>query len=368
MKNLVFVICATIFLMGCKEDPPVNTAELPTNLSFTVEESATEEGFVTVEAAATNQNYFTIIFNDQDDSTIIESNSGVETYQYLQEGDFTIRVRANTSYTDYISSSKTINIDFEEPDLSDTSGYRTPLSYPGYSFVWQDEFDGTSLNMNDWNFETGNGSGGWGNNELQYYREENTTVANGHLTIEAKTEPFNGFNYTSSRLTTQNKVSFQYGRIDIRAKLPYGQGMWPALWMLGDNINSVGWPRCGEIDIMELVGGNVPGGGDNKVHGTVHWDNAGTKADYGAGTTLSSGIFAEKYHVFSLVWDSQKIVWLLDDVEFNSIEITDPNLSEFRAKFFFIFNVAVGGNWPGSPDATTKFPQKMIVDYIRVFQ
>ena len=140
--------------------------------------------------------------------------------------------------------------------------------------------------------------------------------------------------------------------------------------MLGDNISSVGWPRCGEIDIMEMVGGADAGngGGDNVLHGTIHWDNNGTKSDYGNSTTLSSGVFANKFHVFSIIWDNQKIEWYLDDVKYNSADITPSDLEEFHAKFFFIFNVAVGGNWPGSPDASTVFPQKMIVDYVRVFQ
>ena len=137
------------------------------------------------------------------------------------------------------------------------SGYTTPLSYPGVDLVWNDEFDGTSLNTNDWNYETG--ASGWGNQESQYYRSgtNNATVENGVLIIAAKDESFGGAPFTSARITTQGKQSFKYGRIDIRARLPYGQGLWPALWMLGDNIGTVGWPSCGEIDIMELIGATV---------------------------------------------------------------------------------------------------------------
>lgn len=183
--------------------------------------------------------------------------------------------------------------------------------------------------------------------------------------IEAKGEAFSGKQYTSSRLTTQNKINTKYGRIDIRAVLPKGKGIWPAFWMLGKNINTVGWPKCGEIDIMEMIGGYDA---DNKIYGTVHWDNNNSHAEYGGNTKLSSGIFNDEFHVFSLIWDEKKIVWLLDDKQYHIIDITPAGLSELREDFFLIFNVAVGGNWPGNPDSSISFPQKMIVDYVRVFK
>lgn len=244
------------------------------------------------------------------------------------------------------------------------SGFESPLTYTGYTLAWQDEFDGTALDANTWTHETGTGSNGWGNNELQYYRPENTSVEGGNLVITAKKESFNGSEYTSSRIITQGKQEFKYGRIDIRAVLPEGQGMWPALWMLGSNFSSVGWPRCGEIDIMEMVGGQER---ENEVHGTVHWDNAGSYASFGGSKKKTTGTLSEAYHVYSIIWDEGAIRWLLDDVQYHVIDISPADLSEFRAEFFFIFNVAVGGNWPGSPDGTTTFPQEMIVDYVRVF-
>ena len=186
------------------------------------------------------------------------------------------------------------------------------------------------------------------------------------LTITAKEESYNGQDYTSSRIKTQGLRSFKYGRVDIRAALPYGKGLWPALWMLGDNITTIGWPNCGEIDIMELIGGGTFN--DKTIYGTIHWDDSGTHASYGGSKSLSSGTFADEFHVFSLIWDSSSIQFLLDDVVYRTADITPAGLSEFHENFFFIFNVAVGGNWPGDPDATTVFPQKMYVDYVRVFQ
>ena len=151
----------------------------------------------------------------------------------------------------------------------------------------------------------------------------------------------------------------------MRAAVPYGKGIWPAIWMLGDNFSTVGWPSCGEIDIMELIGGD--GQNDRTVHGTGHWEQAG-HAQYGNSYSLTSGKFADEFHVFSVVWDANSIKWFMDDIQYSQLDVTPAELSEFQEKFFLILNVAVGGNWPGSPDATTIFPQSMYVDYVRVFQ
>lgn len=250
---------------------------------------------------------------------------------------------------------------------TDNIGYTTPLAYPGYVLEWNDEFSDTSLDLNFWNQETGNGTSGWGNNELEYYTNnlKNTLVSNGNLIIEARKESINGFNYSSGRMTTKDKKQFRYGRIDIRAKLPVGKGIWPALWMLGANISSVGWPACGEIDIMELIG-TYP----NRVSGTIHWKpDTGTWSHKGETYYLNSGDFSQKFHVFSIVWQQDNIKWYVDDVLFSTktSDDLDTIYNPFNADQFFIFNVAVGGNWPGSPDDTTIFPQRMFVDYIRVF-
>jgi beta-glucanase (GH16 family) len=233
------------------------------------------------------------------------------------------------------------------------------------NLVWADEFDGPALNSDFWTFETGNGSNGWGNNELQFYRTQNTSIQEGHLVITAKKEPFGGKEYTSSRIITKSKKEFRYGRVDIRAALPKGQGIWPALWMLGSNFDTVSWPACGEIDIMEMIGG---GGRENTVYGTVHWQNEGKNAKYEGKTTLPSGTYSDQFAVYSIIWDATSIRWLVDNKQFHVIDTTPAELDEFRRNFFFIFNVAVGGNWPGSPNTTTTFPQHMIVDYVRVFQ
>ncbi len=263
-----------------------------------------------------------------------------------------------------VLASTAINATILNDDVTENdAGYTTPDNYAGYTLVWQDEFNGTAIDPTNWVHELGNS--GWGNNELENYtdRPENSFISDGKLVIEAKLESFGGAPYTSARMKTQGLREFKYGRIDIRAKLPTGKGIWPALWMLGDDIGTVSWPKCGEIDIMEIIGSEPA-----TLHGTVHWDNNGSYANYGQSTTLPSGIFADEYHVFTIIWDEQFIKWLLDDVQFNVIDITPSGLSEFQKEFFLIFNVAVGGNWPGNPDGTTEFPQQMKVDYVRVFQ
>lgn len=251
---------------------------------------------------------------------------------------------------------------------TDNAGYSTPATYPNYTLVWSDEFSGSNLDLSSWNQEIGNGSGGWGNNELEYYTSspKNVFVSNGNLIIEARKEPISGFNYSSSRLTTQNKKTFKYGRIDIRAKLPVSKGMWPALWMLGTNISSAGWPGCGEIDIMELVG-TYP----SRVRSTMHWKSAGgSEANKGEDYNLASADFSKSFHVFSLIWKQDSIQCYVDDILLVTVTPTDSGSGTwpFNAEEFFIFNVAVGGNWPGPPDGTTIFPQRMFVDYVRVFQ
>ena len=251
---------------------------------------------------------------------------------------------------------------------TDNTGYTTPLAYSGYSLVWSDEFSASTLNQKDWNQEIGNGTGGWGNNELEYYTDnlKNSFLSDGKLIIEARKEVVSGFNYTSARLTTQNKKTFKFGRIDIRAKLPVSKGMWPALWMLGNNISAAGWPACGETDIMELIG-TYP----SRITGTAHWKNAaGAHDSKGANFNLSSGNFSQQFHVFSLIWKKDQMQWLIDDQVYFTLTVTDAGAANypFNAEQFFIFNVAVGGNWPGPPDTSTIFPQRMFVDYVRVFQ
>lgn len=271
-----------------------------------------------------------------------------------------------------LTAKATVEIGNDDPDANTIiipeSGYITPTAYDGYELVWADEFDGSEINENNWTFETGTGDNGWGNNEWQYYRKENAAIHdNEYLVITAKEENFQGREYTSSRMITAGKKEFTFGRVDIRAALPIGKGIWPALWGLGANFFTVGWPSCGEIDIMEYLGHEA-----DRVHGTAHWGMGVSNHRYKGSSTLSGneGNFNQAFHVFTLNWEQDKLQWLVDDKLF--YEITPADMEgqpyPFNKPHFFLINMAVGGNWPGYPDATTTFPQRFIVDYIRVFQ
>ena len=234
-----------------------------------------------------------------------------------------------------------------------------------WELVWSDEFNAAALDESSWTRETG--GHGWGNNELQYYtsRDVNSFLENGHLVIQALEENYGGREYTSARIKSQNKQFFKYGKFEASIKLPYGQGLWPAFWMLGQNFPSVGWPACGEIDIMEMIGG---ANRDNTSYGTAHWEDNGQHLQSGGNYTLSTGIFADDFHKFTIIWDHQSIRWYMDDNLFYTFNITPFDRTEFHREFFFILNVAVGGNWPGPPDPSTVFPQRMEIDYVRVYE
>jgi len=225
---------------------------------------------------------------------------------------------------------------------------------------WSDEFNLFALNTTIWNYEQG--AGGWGNNELQNYTNlnDNVHIDTGYLHISAL-HP-SGTTYTSGRINTQGKKEFTYFRVDIRAKLPEGQGLWPALWMLGSNYSTLGWPKCGEIDIMELLG-HEP----SVAHGAAHWYSNGHVSRTNS-FTLNSGKFSSGFHVFSVTWTPNKLIWMVDKQQYFYVTRTEIPDFPFDLPQFLICNVAVGGNWPGSPDQTTVFPQHMIVDYIRVYQ
>ncbi len=251
-----------------------------------------------------------------------------------------------------------VDDDTMKPFLA-ADGYDVADSYPGMQLEWSDEFNGPVLNEQDWNYETG--GGGWGNNELEFYTKDTTNVfiKDGKLVIRAIND--NG-SYTSGRLTTQNKKEFQYGLINIRAKLPTGQGLWPALWMLGSDLPTVNWPACGEVDIMELIGREP-----DRVYGTAHWDQGGHQSKGSNFNNNSAQSFQDGYHIFSILWEPGRITWYVDFNRYFVLTTSDTGNWPFDAPFFFIFNVAVGGLWPGNPDGTTQFPQSMSVDYIRVY-
>jgi beta-glucanase (GH16 family) len=241
-----------------------------------------------------------------------------------------------------------------------------PAAPPGFSrLLWSDEFAGSSINTANWGYDLGNI--GFGNNELQNYtsRPENSRVENGMLIIEARKESLGGSQYTSARLQTQGKQAFGLNTwVEARINAPKGQGIWPAFWMLGNSISTVGWPSCGEIDIMEMQGQNP-----SRNFGTIHWADAnGQHVSFGRiynwSTSLSAG-----FHTYAISRTASSIKWYVDGIQYAEANISGGinSTSEFQGSFFILLNVAVGGNFVGSPDGTTVFPQQMQVDWVRVW-
>jgi len=241
--------------------------------------------------------------------------------------------------------------------------------------VWSDEFDGpngAAVDSRKWSFDIG--GKGWGNHELETYttRTANAHLEGGSLVITALKESFKGHdnisrNFTSARILTKNKFTQTYGRFEARIKIPYGQGIWPAFWMLGDNIDVAGWPTCGEIDIMENIGKEP-----SIVHGTFHGPGySGAGGISGAYALTGGQNFSDDFHVFSLEWEPNVMRFYVDGVLYKTRKPADLPAGAvwvFDHPFFIILNLAVGGDWPGNPDTTSVFPQQMLVDYVRVYQ
>jgi beta-glucanase (GH16 family) len=232
------------------------------------------------------------------------------------------------------------------------------------TLVWSDEFDGTTLNLDNWSYELGDGCPnlcGWGNNELQEYTDDNHRLEDGMLIISAKKG--SNSNYTSTRIKTKGKQEFQYGRIEARVKVPSGAGMWPAFWALGNDIETNSWPNCGEIDIVEYVGKN-PG----QIFTSVH-----TPSSYG--NTVNSMItnvpnVEEDFHNYAVEWNENFIDFFFDDTRVYTyfVQTKNQNTWPFNKPFFFILNLAVGGNFGGPVANNIEFPREFIIDYVRVYQ
>ena len=248
---------------------------------------------------------------------------------------------------------------------------------PGWKLVWSDEFngaDGTSPDATKWTYDLGagvfGGTPGWGNSELESYtnRTVNVQQKGGNLVITAQKETYSdpsdnySRQYTSARIKSQGLYDVKYGRIEARIKIPAGQGIWPAFWMLGNDIDTNGWPNCGEIDIMENIGKQPA-----IDYGTIHGPGS---FSIGSSYTLPSGNLSDDFHIYAIEWDANQIRFYFDNVQYATrtpSELPSGDSWPFNHNFFIILNVAVGGSWPGNPDSTTVFPQQMLVDYVRVY-
>ncbi len=237
------------------------------------------------------------------------------------------------------------------------------MAHANWKLVWQEEFDNSQIDRSRWHLDVG--YTGATNGELEYYtdRPENIYISDSCLVIVARKETYRYYEYTSGRLKTQGLLSWVYGRIEARIKIPSGQGIWPAFWMLGENVTQVDWPECGEIDIMENIGGRP-----DTVRGTLHGPGYFRDDSIGLDFILSNQRYADDFHIFAVEWEPDQIRWYVDEWHYNTLTPKDvPGKWVFDHPFFILLNLAVGGHWPGYPDNTTCFPQKMYVDYVRVY-
>lgn len=342
MKQLLgraFFLLVIALLSCSKKSAPINDIQPPKDLTLSATVSTNGTGSVQFTASATNATTYEYAFGDGQYQLV---SSGVVTYQYAATGNYTVTVTAKNSIGQSISQSTQVSVT------------RTP------QLIWSDEFETAGApNTNKWGYDIGTGSGGWGNNELQYYtnRLTNAVVSNGTLQINALKETYNGSAYTSARLLTKDKFSFKYGKVEVRAKLPAGVGTWPAIWMLGSNIGTVGWPACGEIDIMEHKGSEL-----NKIYSTVHYP--GHSGGGGVGSTLTIADASTTFHVYSAEWSATTINFYVD----NQLIFTFPNNNTlpFNQNFFIILNVAMGGTFGGTVDPAFS-NASMEIDYVRVY-
>ena len=354
MKNYKFLLIISFFSFLFFSCGGTNSGSLdlvvvttPTNLVINkviVGSSATMPngdgtGVVNFTASANNAKEYKMSV----DGEILKSTTGSFTYTFKQSG-----TNNHTVYVFAYNGDKFI------------SGTTIVTVYVIPKAVFFDEFsvDGAP-DSSKWGYDLGNNNG-WGNNEAQYYtnRTQNAVVSNGTLKINLIKEAYQGYNYTSARLLSKGKYSMKYGKVEIRAKIPSGGGTWPALWMLGDNIDSVGWPACGEIDIMEHVGNQL-----NKIYGTLHYTGrSGGNAD-GASVIIPNA--TTEFHIYSMEWNESTIKIYVDNQLFFTYN-NNPN-SPFNQNFFFIMNLAMGGNFGGTIDPNVT-NATMEVDYIRVYQ
>ena len=358
MKTKTLLVLTVMFLsfLSCSssDNNEDNEPKTPTNLSITGVKVGADgnnpngdgSGIVNFTITATNATSYRVLINNE----TIELTQNTFSYTFTERGTH--------SYNIIVSA-------YNAAGFASTTYSITVYVFSELQLIWSDEFDANGApNASKWGYNTGTGDNGWGNNESQYYtdRLENAQVEGGLLKITAKKEDFMGAEYTSARLLTAGKFEFTYGRIDVRAKLPAGGGVWPAIWMLGANFGSVGWPACGEIDIMEYVGNN-PGHISSALHTT---SSSGATVNYKA-TSISNE--TTEFHLYSAIWTENSITFLLDDVEYYTYNPSPKNDATwpFYNNQFIILNIAMGGNLGGTIDPNFN-TSTMEIDYVRVYQ
>ena len=336
-RSPLFFLSLITIIYSCKKGDNYDDSP-PTDLVVNAVVSNDSSGNVAFTATAKNAVSYDYSFGN---GSLLTVQSGVVNYKYAISGNYTVRVTAKSSSGQTISTSIQVDV------------------LVVLKLKWSDEFDADGPpDPSKWGYDLG--AGGWGNQELQYYtnRTDNSIVSNGTLKITAKAESYNGSPYTSARLLTKDKFSFKYGKVEVRAKLPEGVGTWAAIWMLGDNISTAGWPACGEIDIMEHLGRQL-----NKIYGTLH--HPGHSGGNGDGSTVNILNATTEFHKYSVEWSNATIKIAVDDIAFYTF-INSGNLP-FNQNFFLILNIAMGGNFGGQVDPAFS-SGVMEIDYVRVYQ
>ena len=343
----ILLSCSLLLIGGCKKESVNSNPDLvaPTNLEIARTVSNDGSGKVTVNATAKNAVSFKFEFGDGES---ISQSSGTTEYKYVEEGihAYTITVTAVSSAGLKISKTTDVTISVTAP---------VPVLF------WSDEFniDGAP-DPSKWVYDIGTGSDGWGNQELEYYtdRVDNVVVEGGLLKIKALKENYNASAYTSARIKSLGKFQFKYGVVKVGAKMPIGVGTWPAVWMLGADISAVGWPACGEIDIMEHLGRDL-----NTIYGTVHYP--GRSGGNPVGSTMKISNAMTEFHEYKLEWSSESLKIYVDDKLFHTVN--NSNAIPFNKDFFFLINLAIGGAFGGNVDPA--FTNATLeVDYIRVYK
>jgi len=346
--TVLTLITSLLIACGNSDEGPMP----PSNLMIDVQVSNDKSGKVTFTASADNATNYVFFFGENLTALGVESSSGQVEHTYTKSGTYNARILAYSTEDLFIS--ETVEVVVE-----------TNIAEGTYLLVWADEFDTPGApDDSKWTYDIGTGQDGWGNQELQYYtdRSENVIVEDGMLKIIAKREDFEDSEFTSTRLKTQGLYDFTYGKVEIRAKLPAGGGTWPAFWLLGSDIEQVGWPACGEIDIMEQTGDDK-----TKVSAALH-----TPASFGATvnfreTELETA--ADEFHIYGMEWTNEIITFSVDGNDFYNFS-PSPKTAEtwpFSKPFFLIFNIAMGGTLGGTVPANFT-ESTMEVDYVRVYQ
>lgn len=339
MKLMSLSFLFSFILAACGKNNDSNVSTAPSNLTLSAIVSTDNSGTVSFTASAVNAVTYEYDFGN---GVFQNSSDGRATYRYPASGNYTVKVTAKGSGGQTLTRSTDIAVTVAR------------------TLVWSDEFNTPGApDPAKWGYDIGTGSNGWGNNELQYYtnRTENVTVSNGTLKITARRESFGGSAFTSARLLTKNKFTTKYGRIEARIKLPAGAGTWPAFWMLGANIDAVGWPSSGEIDIMEHKGTD-----EGRIYGTLHYP--GRSGGNANGLTKMVQNVTSEFHVYAVEWTATTIKISVDGVEF--FNFANNGTVPFNHEFFILLNVAMGGTFGGVVDpAFTN--SAMEVDYVRVY-